>query len=122
MFFLMIRRPPRSTRTDTLFPYTTLFRSKNFAQDENINGIAVDIVREIFKRADISYSLTLRFPWERIYKLALDNPGYGVFVTARLPESEKLFKWVGPIGPDGWIMPAQDDRQISQASMVQARQ
>src|SRR3546814_7362713 len=35
MFFLMIRRPPRSTRTDTLFPYTTLFRSvsqleKNF--------------------------------------------------------------------------------------------
>src|SRR3546814_15058438 len=28
-FFLMIRRPPRSTRTDTLFPYTTLFRSAN---------------------------------------------------------------------------------------------
>src|SRR3546814_3298545 len=26
-FFLMIRRPPRSTRTDTLFPYTALFRS-----------------------------------------------------------------------------------------------
>src|SRR3546814_13707325 len=26
-FFLMIRRPPRSTRTDTLFPYTPLFRS-----------------------------------------------------------------------------------------------
>src|SRR3546814_6132501 len=27
LFFLMIRRPPRSTRTDTLFPYPTLFRS-----------------------------------------------------------------------------------------------
>src|SRR3546814_12287483 len=27
-FFLMIRRPPRSTRTDTLFPYTTLFRAR----------------------------------------------------------------------------------------------
>src|SRR3546814_3621784 len=27
IFFLMLRRPPRSTRTDTLFPYTTLFRS-----------------------------------------------------------------------------------------------
>src|SRR3546814_12928716 len=27
-FFLMIRRPPRSTRTDTLFPYATLFRSR----------------------------------------------------------------------------------------------
>src|SRR3546814_17799223 len=29
-FFLMIRRPPRSTRTDTLFPYTTLFRSGSY--------------------------------------------------------------------------------------------
>src|SRR3546814_9038372 len=28
IFFLMIRRPPRSTRTDTLFPYTTLFQSE----------------------------------------------------------------------------------------------
>src|SRR3546814_3688281 len=31
-FFLMIRRPPRSTRTDTLFPYTTLFRSPSSSQ------------------------------------------------------------------------------------------
>src|SRR3546814_19922953 len=29
VFFLMVRRPPRSTRTDSLFPYTTLFRSGN---------------------------------------------------------------------------------------------
>src|SRR3546814_3867572 len=33
-FFLMIRPPPRSTRTDTLFPYTTLFRSQ-IARDSN---------------------------------------------------------------------------------------
>src|SRR3546814_15577146 len=32
-FFLMIRRPPRSTRTDTLFPDTTLFRSLTFWSD-----------------------------------------------------------------------------------------
>src|SRR3546814_10360765 len=33
-FFLMIRRPPRSTRTYTLFPYTTLFRSvRNFVHN-----------------------------------------------------------------------------------------
>src|SRR3546814_11654877 len=30
LLFLMIRRPPRSTRTDTLFPYTTLFRSHGY--------------------------------------------------------------------------------------------
>src|SRR3546814_20851063 len=33
-FFLMIRRPPRSTRTDTLFPYTSLFRSILWATSE----------------------------------------------------------------------------------------
>src|SRR3546814_9844343 len=38
-FFLIIRRPPRSTRTDTLFPYTTLFRSlSDEAGDEGVIG------------------------------------------------------------------------------------
>src|SRR3546814_18344241 len=37
-FFLMIRRPPRSTRTDTLFPYTTLFRSARAGGDGDIDG------------------------------------------------------------------------------------
>src|SRR3546814_8913351 len=36
-FVLMIRRPPRSTRTDTLFPYTTLFRS-HLAQSHSGHG------------------------------------------------------------------------------------
>src|SRR3546814_12672256 len=34
-FLLMIRLPPRSTRTDTLFPYTTLFRSEPLPKDRN---------------------------------------------------------------------------------------
>jgi polar amino acid transport system substrate-binding protein len=107
--------------TENFPPYNMAKNGKNFAQDENINGIAVDIVREMFKRADITYSLTLRFPWERIYKLALEKPGYGVFVMARLPDREKLFKWVGPIGPDDWIMLAKADSKITLESLEQAR-
>src|SRR3546814_10686386 len=38
-FFLIILRPPRSTRTDTLFPYTTLFRSLAFRHDNARLGI-----------------------------------------------------------------------------------
>src|SRR3546814_20880199 len=41
LFFLMIRRPPRSTRTDTLFPYTTRFRS--------VGDVAVREVAEILE-------------------------------------------------------------------------
>src|SRR3546814_12625482 len=37
LFFLMIRRPPRSTRTDTLFPYTTLFRSQPVHPNDHVN-------------------------------------------------------------------------------------
>src|SRR5690349_18207478 len=96
--------------TENFPPYNMAKNGKNFAQDENINGIAVDIVREMFKRANVTYSLTLRFPWERVYKLALENPGYGAFVMARLPDRERLFKWVGPIGPDDWILLAKADR------------
>src|SRR3546814_6586965 len=39
----MIRRPPRSTRTDTLFPYSTLFRSTLIYQDALVRVIAVTI-------------------------------------------------------------------------------
>src|SRR3546814_6222858 len=44
-FFLMIRRPPRSTRTDTLFPYTTLYRlliprMRNHPKDRHVVACA----------------------------------------------------------------------------------
>src|SRR3546814_8119283 len=38
LFFLMIRRPPISTRTDTLFPYTTLFRSPDLLRRDPADG------------------------------------------------------------------------------------
>src|SRR3546814_1185082 len=41
VFFLMIRRPPRSTRTDTLFPYPTLFRSLDAIRAHVGDGVDV---------------------------------------------------------------------------------
>src|SRR3546814_5329661 len=59
-FFLMIRRPPRSTRTDTLFPYTTLFRS---AAAAGIRGGARDPEsgRPLATRYGLREFLTLLF-------------------------------------------------------------
>src|SRR3546814_13639839 len=42
----MIRRPPRSTRTDTLFPYTTLFRSRRLATAAAPLGAETDLLRK----------------------------------------------------------------------------
>src|SRR3546814_7431112 len=49
-FFLMIRRPPRSTRTDTLFPYTTLFRSRK--RDAEAHQCVQPILHPEDRRAD----------------------------------------------------------------------
>ena len=107
--------------TENYPPYNMAKNGKNFAQDQNLEGIAVDVLRATFARAGIPYSMTLRFPWERIYNLALEKPGFGVFVTARVPEREALFKWVGPIGPDDWVLLARADSPISLTSLEQAR-
>src|SRR3546814_13238215 len=48
LFFLMLRLPPRSTRTDTLFPYTTLVRSVLIRQASNAGHLYVSVsVRDI---------------------------------------------------------------------------
>lgn len=108
--------------TENFPPYNMAINGKNFAQEDNIDGIAVDIVQEMFKRAGVKYNMTLRFPWDRIYKLAQEKADYGIFVTARLPEREASFKWVGPIGPDDWVLLARGDSTISVSSLEQAKQ
>src|SRR3546814_20917789 len=54
-FFLMIRRPPRSTRTDTLFPYTTLFRSVQVEVHHRVGAGEIEraVVLEGRRRDDV---------------------------------------------------------------------
>src|SRR3546814_8116273 len=63
LFFVMIRRPPRSTRTDTLFPYTTLFRSGGDAEGDG-GGFLARRVRHADRGAD---------PRDRRLVVALDS-------------------------------------------------
>src|SRR3546814_12096394 len=61
-FFLRIRRPPRSTRTDTLFPYTTLFRSYRltlFVMDQAIRSAAQLRDRGLVANMSVNLSATL---------------------------------------------------------------
>src|SRR3546814_14720381 len=50
VFFLMIRRPPRSTRTDTLFPYTTLFRSSTGVDREHMHALTIQLSTQRFPK------------------------------------------------------------------------
>src|SRR3546814_20100398 len=59
-FFLMIRRPPRSTRTDTLFPYTTLFRS--ILRNTSTEWFSPTVSRELAEIVEWVNHLNLKRP------------------------------------------------------------
>lgn len=108
--------------TENFPPFNMAVDDKNFARDDGIDGISAEIVREMFKRAGIDYSMTLRFPWDRLYRLTLDKPGYALFSTTRTAEREALFKWVGPLGETSWVLMARGDSAIQVNNLSEASQ
>ena len=108
--------------TENFPPFNMAIDEKNFARDENIDGISADLVREMFKRAGIGYTLSLRFPWDRIYRLTLDKPNYGLFSTTYTEERKPQFKWVGPLAKSEWVLLAAPGSTIQVKSLEEARQ
>ena len=108
--------------TENFPPFNMAADLKNYATEEGVQGINADIVRELFKRAKLDYSLTLRFPWDRIYKQVLEQPNQGLFSTTYTPEREPLFKWVGPLASTGWVLLAPPGSKLRLSSLEQARQ
>src|SRR3546814_14107521 len=89
LFFLMIRRPPRSTRTDTLFPYTTLFRSVLGAE---LGHQALD-VRERIERAVDRQALHARDRIEIGHQLVMTTLDRGDhFRNAALIAEQRRFR------------------------------
>jgi len=107
--------------TENFPPFNMAADSKNYAAERNISGINADIVREMFKRAGIAYSMTLRFPWERIYNQVLEQPDQGLFSTTYTPEREPLFKWVGPLTSTGWVFLGPPGSSLRLSSLEQAQ-
>src|SRR3546814_11019055 len=106
-FFLMIRRPPRSTRTDTLFPYTTLFRSVRREIEEQATvdtirarAIAVYSADVLNKRSLITVeSAETRGDPRRDRRV--DDTAYRIFVVGRGQPFDRHFDMVGAtLGPD----------------------
>jgi polar amino acid transport system substrate-binding protein len=106
--------------TENFPPFNMAVDDKNFARDDGIDGISADIVREMFKRAGIGYTLTLRFPWDRLYRLTLDKPNYGLFSTTYTEERKPLFKWVGPLAKTGWVLLAAPGNDIKVSKLQDA--
>lgn len=70
--------------------------------DGKIIGISSEIVEALFKRTKVEYEMEL-LPWQRAYRLALEETNHAVFSTTQTTERQPLFKWVGPIVDNNWV-------------------
>lgn len=107
-------------QTDNFPPFNMGPGHKHFARGDEVQGIATDTVREVFKRAGIGYSLTLRSPWDRIYTQTLSDTGHGLFSVTRTAQNEDQFKWVGPLARYDAVLLARKGRGAL-TSLTQAR-
>ncbi len=94
---------------------------KNFARDDGVRGVSTETLREVFRRAGVSYSITLRFPWERLYQQALQQAGHGLYSTVMSDARRNQFKWVGPIAHYDVVLVATADSTLAPASLEQVR-
>ncbi len=85
-------------------PFAMSINDTNFARGNDIDGINVDIIRELMKRAEVDYNLTMRFPYKRLLENTRKRAGTGVFTVNRTPEREALYRWVGPINDHNWVL------------------
>ncbi len=69
--------------------------------DNKLKGFSVEIVREIMKKLNINSEIQL-VPWARGYNYLENDENTILFATARTPERENKFKWVGPITVVTW--------------------
>ncbi len=108
-------------QTENFPPFNMAEGGKNFAKEDHIQGISTVTVREMFKRAGIDYSMTLRFPWDRIYQSTLDQPNHGLFSTSMTDARRPLFKWVGPIAQYESVLLSAPGSNLKLTSLEQAK-
>ncbi|MBU2713371.1 substrate-binding periplasmic protein [Zooshikella harenae] len=95
--------------TENLPPFNYSVRNKSFEhKQENIKGISVEIITELFKRTGFNYSLKLR-QWNLAYSYAQRKPYRGVFGTVKTKERSGSFQWVGPLLENNWVVFAKNN-------------
>ncbi|MGB3224665.1 MAG: transporter substrate-binding domain-containing protein [Desulforhopalus sp.] len=81
---------------DSLSILTEEYPPFNFTQEGKLTGFTTQVVQEITRRLDINDNIEV-VPWARGYEHLSTEANVVLFSTARTPERESLFHWVGPI-------------------------
>src|SRR4051812_9894106 len=81
-------KPHLTIATELTVPSSMLLNGK-------LTGFATEKLKVVLARSGIEADF-MHYPWKRAYVLATTQSDTCVYSTTRLPEREKLFKWVGP--------------------------
>jgi polar amino acid transport system substrate-binding protein len=73
----------------------------NYTENGKLTGLVTELVLETLARAKVPYTVEV-LPWDRAYGRAQAERDTCLFATARLPNREKLFAWVGPYASNLW--------------------
>jgi polar amino acid transport system substrate-binding protein len=73
----------------------------NYTEGKKLTGIATEVVQEMLKRAKMKPDIEV-MSWDKAYEKAQADKETCLYATARLPNRENAFKWVGPIAMNKW--------------------
>ena len=73
----------------------------NYTENKKLTGMATEVVQEMGKRAKLKLDFEV-MAWTRAYEKAQADKETCLYATARLPNRENAFKWVGPIAANKW--------------------
>ncbi|MBI9080123.1 MAG: transporter substrate-binding domain-containing protein [Pseudodesulfovibrio sp.] len=99
--------------TQALVYLSEEFAPYNYQQNGQPAGLAVDILRLMWRKAQLPKQDIQFLPWARAYDMTLNKSGIVLFSTIRLPSREKLFKWVGPITTTETLLITMKGRNIT---------
>lgn len=85
-----------------------------------VKGLATDLVERAFRAAGIGYTIHL-LPWPRAFAMGRDQADTCVYSTTYTDERRPLFKWIGPLVSNDWVLLSAASRPIALSRLDDAR-
>jgi len=95
---------PGASRPEELTYLTEDYPPSNFLVDGQLKGIAVEVLKLIWKRMGVAEQPIQVINWARGYRQTEETPGLVLFAMTRTPERDPVFKWVGPIYHSAYVL------------------
>jgi polar amino acid transport system substrate-binding protein len=95
--------------------YTEQLPPYSYRENGTVKGITIDILGAVSAKTGTKFSpeLVHILPWEKAYQAATAGRQTVLFSTARIPERENLFQWVGPISTERYVLFAGRDTNLT---------